>query len=187
MIIGALIVIILALLMVIFAMMPGFSKVNSQLEIIGNDTFDEGNSTLQIKLTDINGTALANQTVNITITDENQTRDYHSVVTDDEGIGELKLDKNAGKYNVSVAYGGNNNYNESSIIKEITIEKKVVEAQVSASSAQSKTYASGLNDDEIEGYIQRDLDVRAQNGVKGYYDYEEARSFYENVPPTGME
>ena len=184
-IIIVLVVIIAALLAGILVSMPNFTKTDSVLEITGNSTIVEGYS-LQVRLTDANGTPLANQTVNITITDENKSSDFHSVVTNEEGIGELKLDKSAGKYNVSADYGGDENYKESSMVKEITIEKKVAEAQVSGSSAQSKTYASGLTDDEIEAYIQRDLNERAKNGVTGYYDYEGARNFYENVPPTGM-
>ena len=73
----------------------------------------------------------------------------------------------------------------SSASQELTIkEKKVVESE--GTSSEPKTYKSGLTDAEIEANIQRDLDIRAQNGVKGEYNYEEARSFYENVPKEGM-
>ena len=122
-IIIALLVIIVALLVGIFSTMPNFSKTDSKLEIIGNDTLNEGDN-LQVKLTDVNGIALSNQTVNITITDENKTSEYHSVITNDDGVGELKLEKDAGKYDVTVIYAGNDGYNECNTTKKITINEE---------------------------------------------------------------
>lgn len=136
-IIIALLVIIVALLVGIFATMPNFSKADSQLEIIGNDTLNEGDN-LQVKLTDVNGTALSNQTVNITITDENKTSEYHSVITNDDGVGELKLEKDAGKYDVTVIYAGNDGYNGCNTTKKITINEEVVKAQQSTTSSSSQ-------------------------------------------------
>ena len=58
--------------------------------------------------------------------------------------------------------------------------------EVSSSKQVSNKYKSGLSDSEIEAYIERDLAVREANGVNTPYDMDQARSFYENVPPTGM-
>ena len=117
---------------------PNFTKTNSQIEIMGNNTINEGDN-LQIKLTDANGTALANQTVNITITDKDKTSDYHSVITNDEGIGELKLEKDAGEYDISVTYSGNDAYNGSNATKKVTIKEKVAEAEVTSSSSTGQS------------------------------------------------
>ena len=76
-------------------------------------------------------------------------------------------------------YNGNNTYSASNTSQQLTIKEKVVE---SVGSSDPKTYASGLTDEEIEARIQNDLEIRKQNGVTSKYDYEEARSFYENVP-----
>ena len=134
-IIIALLVIIVALLVGIFASMPNFTKTDSKLEIMGNDTVTEGGN-LQIKLTDTNGTALNNQTVKITFADnDNSTSDY-SVVTNDEGVGELKLDKNAGEYDITVTYGGNDGHNGCNASKKLTIKKNVVEATVQQDSSK---------------------------------------------------
>ena len=149
-IIGALIVVILALLIGILVSMPNSTKIDSKLEIIGNDTLNEGDN-LQIKLTDTNGTALVNQTVKITFTDKDNSASDYSVVTNDEGVGELKLDKNAGEYDVTVIYAGNDGYNSCNATKKITIKEKVVEAKVTSSSSSSSnggnsiSYDSNLN------------------------------------------
>ena len=142
-IIIALIVIIVALLVGIAAMMSNMSKQDTNLKFKSNSTLTEGNS-LKIKLTDDNGTAIVNQTVNVTITDKKGANDYHSVVTNENGTGKLKMDKIPGKYNVTVSYGGNDKYNGCNATKKITIEEKVVEAQsTSSSSSGSSDYDSG--------------------------------------------
>ena len=96
-IIIALIVIIAALLVSMAAMMmPNMGKQNTILKFKSNSTLTEGDS-LKVKLTDGNGYAIANQTVNITITDKDGFSDYHSVVTNENGTGKLKLDKKCWK------------------------------------------------------------------------------------------
>ena len=135
MIIIALIVVIVALLAGILVAMPNFAKTDSKLEIIGNDALNEGDN-LQIKLTDIKGTALANQTVKITFTDKDNSNSEYSVVTNGEGIGELKLDKNVGEYDVIVSYAGNDGYNSCNATKKITINEEVVEATVKQTSSE---------------------------------------------------
>ncbi|WP_407422857.1 Ig-like domain-containing protein [Methanobrevibacter sp.] len=124
----ALILVILALLAGIFTVMPHTDKQTTNLTFESEQELDEGGS-IQVKLTDANGTALVNQTVNITVTDENQTNDYHSVVTNEEGIGTLNLDKSAGVFNVTISYGGNDNYKNCSATQKIVIKEKVIEAE----------------------------------------------------------
>ncbi|WP_405290295.1 hypothetical protein [Methanobrevibacter sp.] len=51
----------------------------------------------------------------------------------------MKLDKNAGKYNVTISYGGNDKYNGCNATKKITIEEMVVEAQSTHSSGSSSS------------------------------------------------
>ncbi|MBE6508099.1 MAG: carboxypeptidase regulatory-like domain-containing protein [Methanobrevibacter sp.] len=142
-IIIVLIAIIAALLVGIFAMMPNMSKQDTKLTFESNATLTEGDS-IKIKLTDANGTAIANQTVNVTITDKNNTSDYHSVVTDGDGVGKLKLDKNSGKYNVTISYGGNDNFTGCNATQKLTIKEKekVVEAQTSSSSSSASSSSS---------------------------------------------
>lgn len=147
-IIIALLVVIAVLLVGIFASMPNFTKADSKLEIIGNDTLAEGDS-LQVKLTDANGTALANQSVNITVTDKDSSRDYHSVVTNDDGIGTLKLDKSAGEYTIIITYGGNNEYNSCNATQKITIKEKATQTEQSTTGNSLEQYRTRSDTDIV--------------------------------------
>ena len=145
MIILALIVVIAALLVGMAAMMmPNMGKQDTKLKFKSNSTMNEGDS-LKIKLTDANGTAIANQTVNITITNKNGASDNHSVVTNAKGVGTLKLDKGAGKYNVTVSYGGNDKYNGCNATEKLTIEEKVDEVQSTSSSGSDSSSSSNYD------------------------------------------
>lgn len=147
MIILALIVVIAALLVGMAAMMmPNMGKQDTKLKFKSNSTMNEGDS-LKIKLTDANGTAIANQTVNITITNKNGASDNHSVVTNAKGVGTLKLDKGAGKYNITVSYGGNDKYNACNATKKITIEEKVTQTE----EASNTNYEQSVEKLEFNG------------------------------------
>ena len=125
-IILALIIVIAALLVGMAAMMmPNMSKQDTKLKFKSNSTLTEGDS-IKIQLIDANGTAIANQTVNITITDKDKSNSYYSVITNEKGVGTLKLDKSAGKYIVAINYGGNDKYNGCNDTKKITIEEEKV-------------------------------------------------------------
>ena len=151
-IIIVLIAVIAALLVGIFAMMPNTSKQDTNLTFMNNDTIDEGDS-IKIKLTDANGTAIANQTVNVTVTDKNNTSDYHSVVTDGDGVGKLKLDKGSGKYNVTISYGGNDNFTGCNATQKLTVKEKekTVEAEPVSSSSRD-TYVERTEGNLVYGY-----------------------------------
>ena len=138
-IILVLIVIIAALLVGIAAMMiPNMTKQDTNLTFKCKSTLKEGDS-LKIKLTDSNGTALANQTVNITIIDKDNVKSYFSVETNENGTGKLKLDINPGEYEVFISYGGNNKYNSANATKKITIEAEAVQSQVNSQSSNIHT------------------------------------------------
>ena len=140
-IILALIAFIALLLVGMAAMMiPNMTKQDTKLKFKSNSTLTEADS-LKIKLTDMNGTAIANQTVNITFKNKNGAKDYHSVMTNENGVGSLKLDKDAGKYDVTISYGGNDKYNGCNDTKKITVEEKVNQAESSPSSSTPSVYA----------------------------------------------
>ena len=127
-IICVLVAIVIVLLVGIVAILPHTNKQNTNLTFVNGQEFNEGDS-IQIKLTDANGTALANKTVNVTITDGNKASYYYSVVTNDKGIGTLKLDKNAGEYNVTLSYDGNNGYKSCNETQKITIKEKATQTE----------------------------------------------------------
>ena len=130
-IIIALIIVIAALLAGIFAVMPNLNRQDTNLTLIGNSTITEGDS-IEIQLTDANGNPLANQSINVTISDGNHESKYNPIITDENSTGILKLYESAGEYNLTISYGGNDNYKGCSIIQHITIEK-AVEAESSSS------------------------------------------------------
>ena len=135
-IIIALIVVIAILLIAIAATtMPNVNKKDTNVTYKGKSKITEGD-TINLKLTDVNGTPLANQTVNITITDKDKSSSYYSVVTKAKGIAKLKSDKSAGNYTVFINYGGNESYNACNFTKKIVIEEEVVEATVEQSSSE---------------------------------------------------
>lgn len=193
------IIVLLVIIIIILAVMLGSmfmpslnAQKDSKIAIVSNKTLYEGDN-LTVKLTDLNKTPIKKGVVNVTVTDKNgKVVVNESVKTNSKGKANVNLDLVPGKYVVNVTFGGNDNFTANSTSKKITVEEKVAEAapvsstEDTSSYSEPKTYASGLTDDEIEAYIQRDLDVRAKNGVTSDYDYEDARYFYENVPPTGM-
>lgn len=149
MIILALIIVIAALLVGMAAMMmPNMGKQDTKLKFKSNSTLTKGDS-LKIKLTDANGTAIANQTVNVTIKDKDGVSDYHSVETNKNGVGTLKMDKDVGKYNVTIIYGGNNKYNGCNVTKNITIEEKIAEVKVASSQSSSTSQSSSSTQYDI--------------------------------------
>ena len=144
-IILALVVIIVAIIAGIFFSMPHVSKMDTKLSFKSNSTIDEGDS-IKIQLTDENGTAIANQTVNVTITDKNKFSDYHSLVTNEKGVGTFKIDKSPGKYDVMISYGGNDKYNSNNASQTITIKEVIEETAVqeqSSTQSQSSSERSG--------------------------------------------
>lgn len=145
MIIIALIIVIIALLVGMFTIMPHINKKDTNLTFISNSTLNEGDS-IKIKLTDSNGNLLVNQTVSVTIIGSNNASSSYSIVTNETGFGDLKLDKIAGEYNVIVEYGGSNNYAGCSNAQKLTIKEKVAEVESTSSSSNTgsnSNYDSG--------------------------------------------
>lgn len=143
-IIAVLIVIIAVILIAMASSMFNFSKQDTELKFKGNSTLSEG-EYLKIKLTDSNGTALQNQTVNITLTDKDNAKSYFTVQTNGDGVGKLKIDKGAGEYSVTISYGGNDKYNPSNATKKIKVEKKVEEVQASAPAVSQESSSSDVD------------------------------------------
>ena len=88
-------------------------------------------------MTDLNKTPLSKEIVNITITDSKGKVVVDDVVkTNSKGKASLNLDLKKGKYNVTVSYGGNENYTGNNTTQKLTIKEKVVEATVEQSSSE---------------------------------------------------
>lgn len=167
-IICVLVAIVIVLLVGLVAILPHTNKQNTNLTFVNGQELNEGDS-IQIMLTDANGTALGNQTVNITVTDKNMASDHHSVVTNDQGISTLKLDKSAGEYNIIISYGGNDKYLNCSSTQQFTVKKSVTE---SVSSANNGNYLEGPEVDSLGITKEQVLRAREVSGLDVKYDAE---------------
>ena len=177
-IIIALIAIIAILLVSIIAIMPNIMKKDTQVTINSNSKLNEGDS-IKIRLIDENGVAIANQNVNISINNGTVT-DYHSITTDNQGIGKLELDKKAGSYDVCVIYSGNDNYKGCNATKMIKIEE-VAEAEPTYTQSAPTAYA--YQSDGTPMYSQSEVDRYMSHkdgpgtnyhiGSNGYVDMDE--------------
>ena len=177
-IIIALIAIIAILLVSIIAVMPNIMKKDTQVTINSKSTLNEGDS-IKIRLIDENGVAIANQNVNISINNGTVT-DYHSITTDNQGIGKLELDKKAGSYDVCVIYSGNDNYKGCNATKMIKIEE-VAEAEPTYTQSAPTAYA--YQSDGTPMYSQSEVDRYMSHkygpgtnyhiGSNGYVDMDE--------------
>lgn len=145
-IIVGLVIVIIALIIGLAVMMQAPTKENVKLTIKNKKVIEEGEN-VKIQLTDMNGTPIKDQTVNISVTDKDGTTDYHSVVTNEKGAGKLKLDKNPGKYTVNCTYGGNENYTANTTNQTLKIKEKPVEE---SADVEYNSYSSSSEDTRPE-------------------------------------
>ena len=146
------IIIILIIIIVILAAAIGFTVLNpmhakepTKIKITSADEQDEGGN-LSIQLTDLNKTPLSKEIVNITITDGKGKVVVDDVVkTNSTGEASLDLKLEKGDYNVTVSYGGNENYTGNDTTQKLTIKEKEIVAQTEESSN-----ANEQNNQELE-------------------------------------
>ena len=133
---------VIIVLLVVFAIMfinPTNARTDTKITVTSNNTLHDGQD-FSIVLTDINGTPLTNQTVNISITDANGGKNPQQVTTDGMGNGILKLNGlTIGNYSVNVTYGGNDNYSSYNLTQKIEIKEVVQETTTSVSSSHYNT------------------------------------------------
>ena len=164
------------LLVGIFAIVPNLLKEDTILNFNSASTLKEGD-TLAVVLVDDNGNPIAGEKVNITVTDSNGSSDYHSVPTDASGNGKLKLDKGPGDYQITISYGGNNKYKESSASKKIKIEEEQQEETVSQTPSAYAYQSDGTpmySQSEVDNYMLNKYGmVDYHVGSNGYIDMDE--------------
>ena len=168
-IITGLIVVIVILVIGLFMVMPGVSKENTQLTVSAESPVHEGDA-IKIKLTDGNNTPIANQTINVTITDKDNASSYYSVVTNDKGVGKLKIDKSEGTYSVHCVYAGNDKYNGNDTTEKITVEKEPVQTTKISSSSSSSSSSSEREEYKVtqDGWNPREHEVSRERLDSGY-------------------
>ena len=130
------IIVILIVIIVILAAAIGFTVLNpmhakqpTKIKVTSNKTLYEGGD-LSVKLTDLNKTPLSKQNVNITVKDsKGKVVANKTVKTNDKGNAKLDLNLKKGKYDVTVIYGGNENYTGNNTTQKLTVKEKEKVAQ----------------------------------------------------------
>ena len=146
------IIIILIAIIIVLAAIAGAmylqttnAKEPTTIKITSNNTLTEGDS-LSIQLTDLNKTAISNENVNITITDNKSKVVVNEIVqTNSKGEAALDLDLKKGEYTVNVTYAGNENYTGNNTTQKLTIEEKVVQT-VSKDTTSSSSSSNPFSD-----------------------------------------
>ena len=167
------IIIILIVIIVILAAAIGFmvlkpmhAKEPTKIKVDSNKTLYEGDN-LSVKLTDLNKTPLSKQKVNITIKDsKGKIVANKTVKTNSKGKAKLDLNLKKGKYDVSVSYGGNENYTGNNTTQKLTIkEKKIVAQTEESSNANEQNYQElEFNGKTHEQNVQDAKDSRDKGG-----------------------
>lgn len=146
------IIIILVVIIIVLAGIMGAillqqnTKEPSELKITSNNTLTEGGN-LSIKLTDLNGTPIVNQTINVSIIDKDGSINHKVVVTNEKGKAILKIDKNPGNYSINCTFEGNDKYLHSNDFKMIELKEEETNSYQSASYGV-ESYSSQSNNQE---------------------------------------
>lgn len=131
-IIVALIAIIALLVIGLAVVMPNFGKQKANITIESNDALNQGDS-IKINLSDVNGTPIDNETVNVTIkNDTGKVENTFVTFTDDEGIAEVIVDEEPGNYTVECTFEGNENFTENTTSEDIEVVEEEVEPEITS-------------------------------------------------------
>ena len=157
---------------------PIHAKEPTKIKITSDKEQNEGGN-LSLQLTNLNKTPLSKEIVNVTITNSKGKVVVDDVVkTNSKGKASLDLDLKKGKYNVTVSYGGNENYTGNNTTQKLTIKEKAVEAEPASSSSGSSntprytTDEYGTYDNERDMYIDRQAKGLSKSELQYYIDLE---------------
>ena len=121
------IVVIIAVMATGIIFAPDTDGKSTTIDVLNKGDLGE-NSTIYIKLTDDDKTALSGKTVQIKLTnDKNEVVYDESAETHATGVAIAQMNNlSAGKYTLNVTYAGDGNYTGSSISQEITVKEGYV-------------------------------------------------------------
>lgn len=126
-IIAILIVIIIAVVAMFAFSQPQATtqdgKINTQINFLSQNTLKNGDQ-VQFELKEVQGAAIAGQTVVISYDDGSGSIQKYTISTDQNGKGFLTISgEDAGDYDVTVDFAGNDKYNGCSAKTKITVEE----------------------------------------------------------------
>lgn len=114
--------IILALLLLVFATSVVYAAQASQIEVTSPDTLKNGDS-FNLTLTGKDGSAIANQQVDIYVKAESGEINHINFTTDKDGkLGFGIAGVNPGKYTFNCTFNGTCDFEKCYLAKELTIE-----------------------------------------------------------------
>ena len=154
------VIVVIIVVAVVAALFLNFnvSKEDAKIKMVSKSSINE-DSSIKIKLTDLNGTPIENQTVHLKIINKKGKIDEYSVKTNEKGDAKLKLNKiKPGTYTVNFTYDGNDTYNMCNLSKKVKIKEKVVVEKSTINEEQSNyeessSSSNGLHyDEEINVY-----------------------------------
>ena len=165
------IIIILLVIIVILAAAIGFAmlkpmhaKEPTKIKITSDNEQDEGGK-LSVQLTDLNKTPLSKEIVNVTITNSKGKVVVDDVVkTNSKGKASLDLDLKKGKYNVTVSYGGNENYTGNNTTQKLTIKEKEIQTDESSNTNYEDVQKLEFNGKTHEQNVQEAKESRDRGG-----------------------
>ncbi|MDO5860566.1 hypothetical protein [Methanobrevibacter sp.] len=145
-IVGIIIIIAVVVGSILFAS-NGDSKYTT-LDVLNKGAIGE-NSTVYVKLSDNEKTALSGKTLHIKLTNNESKVIYeNSVKTHATGVAIVELENiSAGDYNLNVTFDGDENYTGSSISQKITVKEGYVEENLENSTLIEDTIADAQNSD----------------------------------------
>ena len=130
--------VIVAILVVGVAVFSEMAKEDSNIAIADKE-INVGDS-LVVVLTDSSGRAIANQTVNIKLTDKDGTVIDEDITTNSKGKAKFKMDEK-GKYSVECKFNGNGQYESTSIADKVNVKKATTE-EVDGKQTSTTTHTS---------------------------------------------
>lgn len=137
------------------------SKQETQIKFLGNNTLQNGQQ-LEFELKDSQGNAMAGKNVDLNFGNEK-----YSVVTDQNGKGHLIINgENAGKYEVTVTYGGDDKHNGCSAKTTITVSDSSSDGSTTTDTANT----SNTTDNSTASSDKGNSDLHYDAQYKLYYD-----------------
>lgn len=152
-------------------------KLNTQINFVSPAELQNGDQVV-IELKDAKGTPLPNQIVNLTMK-ENGAEQTYAVYTNAEGKAFLILNgEQPGEYEITAAYGGNDQLNPSTASQKITIKEGTSnQASTNTASTNSTATSSSPNNGTPTSTSTSQSGQQSQS-TKSYYD-EELNVYYD--------
>ena len=141
---GKNVIIILIVIIIILAAAIGFTLLNpasakepTKINIT-SDSEQYENGGISVELTDLNGTPMSKEIVNVTIANSKGELVVDDVVkTNSDGKAKLDFELDEGNYTVNVTYGGNENHTASNTTQKLTVKQEEKTAESAPETSQS--------------------------------------------------